>query len=234
MPIGLPDRVGPGGRGPERAVRPLLGERQSSVFSVPSRAAVMEDDYRRSCAVALADLRPAEEGVEAVLPPLPEDPRDRPADDAGARGAGLRGASRTRLLADQRRAADGAAEEGEEPRQSLRASRSAAISSPQTATERPSSSSRCRAVSAATTSSTPPCWRLSRRGSAAARAGAFPPRRSATARASGWRSGREAWLQAAMKTARVVPSRPISSSRLPEIEKRATSGSAFNSSCSVR
>lgn len=53
MPIGLPDRVGPGGRGPEREVRRLLGERQSSVFSVPSRAAVMADDYRRSCAVAL-------------------------------------------------------------------------------------------------------------------------------------------------------------------------------------
>jgi predicted RNase H-like nuclease len=58
MPIGLPDRVGPAGRGPERAVRPLLGERQSSVFSVPSRAAVMEDDYRCSCAVALATSDP--------------------------------------------------------------------------------------------------------------------------------------------------------------------------------
>jgi predicted RNase H-like nuclease len=58
MPIGLPDHVGPGGRGPERAVRPLLGERQSSVFSVPSRAAVMEEDYRRACAVALATSGP--------------------------------------------------------------------------------------------------------------------------------------------------------------------------------
>jgi predicted RNase H-like nuclease len=58
MPIGLPDRVGPNGRGPEREVRRLLGERQSSVFSVPSRAAVIEDDYRRSCAVALATSHP--------------------------------------------------------------------------------------------------------------------------------------------------------------------------------
>ena len=40
MPIGLPDFTKHGGRGPERLVRPLLGERQSSVFSIPSRAAV--------------------------------------------------------------------------------------------------------------------------------------------------------------------------------------------------
>ena len=40
MPIGLPDFTHHGGRGPERLVRPLLGERQSSVFSIPSRAAV--------------------------------------------------------------------------------------------------------------------------------------------------------------------------------------------------
>lgn len=40
MPIGLPERVTGGGRGPEQAVRPLLGARQSSVFAVPGRAAV--------------------------------------------------------------------------------------------------------------------------------------------------------------------------------------------------
>jgi predicted RNase H-like nuclease len=40
MPIGLPDFTSSGGRGPERMVRPLVGERQSSVFSIPSRAAV--------------------------------------------------------------------------------------------------------------------------------------------------------------------------------------------------
>ena len=40
MPIGLPDRVTGSGRGPERLVRPLLGERQSSVFAIPARAAV--------------------------------------------------------------------------------------------------------------------------------------------------------------------------------------------------
>src|SRR5436853_4051449 len=37
MPIGLPERVGVGGRPAENAIRPLLGARQSSVFSVPSR-----------------------------------------------------------------------------------------------------------------------------------------------------------------------------------------------------
>ena len=52
MPIGLRDHTGPGGRGPEHAVRPLLGMRQSSVFSVPSRAAVYETDYREACRVA--------------------------------------------------------------------------------------------------------------------------------------------------------------------------------------
>src|SRR5262249_61601610 len=40
MPIGLPERTGPKGRTPERLVRSLLGARQSSVFSIPSRAAV--------------------------------------------------------------------------------------------------------------------------------------------------------------------------------------------------
>jgi predicted RNase H-like nuclease len=40
MPIGLPEFSRRGGRGPEALVRPLLGLRQSSVFSIPSRAAV--------------------------------------------------------------------------------------------------------------------------------------------------------------------------------------------------
>lgn len=67
MPIGLPDHVGPGGRAPERLVRPLLGGRQSSVFSVPARAAVEaglapgEDEgtrYRAACAAARASSDP--------------------------------------------------------------------------------------------------------------------------------------------------------------------------------
>jgi predicted RNase H-like nuclease len=58
MPIGLPLRIGPGGRGPERAVRPLLGERRSSVFPVPSREAIYAPTYRDACRVALATSDP--------------------------------------------------------------------------------------------------------------------------------------------------------------------------------
>ncbi|TRC92726.1 DUF429 domain-containing protein [Mesorhizobium sp. WSM4303] len=43
MPIGLPDFSQRGGRGPEALVRSLLGQRQSSVFSIPSRAALYAD-----------------------------------------------------------------------------------------------------------------------------------------------------------------------------------------------
>lgn len=52
MPIGLPERVGPGGRAAENNVRPLLGQRQSSVFSVPSRLAIYAADYREACHIA--------------------------------------------------------------------------------------------------------------------------------------------------------------------------------------
>jgi predicted RNase H-like nuclease len=61
IPIGLPDRSGPRGRSPDRLVRPLLGARQSSVFSIPSRAAVyaaidpdvpQSDRFRHACSVA--------------------------------------------------------------------------------------------------------------------------------------------------------------------------------------
>src|SRR4051812_41372977 len=52
MPIGLPERVGIGDRAAENAVRPLLGARQSSVFSVPSRAAIYAGDYGAACRLA--------------------------------------------------------------------------------------------------------------------------------------------------------------------------------------
>jgi threonine dehydratase len=58
MPIGLPPRAGPGGRAAENAVRPLLGARQSSVFSVPSREAVYAADYGEACGVALTTSDP--------------------------------------------------------------------------------------------------------------------------------------------------------------------------------
>jgi predicted RNase H-like nuclease len=58
IPIGLPERSGPGGRAAENAVRPLLGARQSSVFSVPSRAALACLDYGEACAMALQTSEP--------------------------------------------------------------------------------------------------------------------------------------------------------------------------------
>jgi predicted RNase H-like nuclease len=58
IPIGLPERIGPGGRGPERAIRPLLGARQSSVFAVPPRAAILAQDFAAACAAALAASEP--------------------------------------------------------------------------------------------------------------------------------------------------------------------------------
>jgi len=58
IPIGLPAHIGPRGRGPERAVRPLLGERQSSVFAVPSRRAVYAPDFGAACRLALETSDP--------------------------------------------------------------------------------------------------------------------------------------------------------------------------------
>lgn len=58
MPVGLPERTGYGGRAAENAVRPLLGARQSAVFSVPSRPALEQTDYREACAIALATSDP--------------------------------------------------------------------------------------------------------------------------------------------------------------------------------
>ncbi|TPI30214.1 DUF429 domain-containing protein [Mesorhizobium sp. B3-1-6] len=70
MPIGLPDFSRKGGRGPEALVRPLLGGRQSSVFAIPSRAALYADTsdfttieawyaaHRLACAVAMETSDP--------------------------------------------------------------------------------------------------------------------------------------------------------------------------------
>ena len=59
MPIGLPECIGQGGRGPEKAVRPLIGGRQSSVFAVPSRAAVYVENYGEACRVAAQTSDPS-------------------------------------------------------------------------------------------------------------------------------------------------------------------------------
>jgi predicted RNase H-like nuclease len=59
MPIGLPDRIDGSGRVAEQAVRGLLGQRQSSVFSIPSREAVYAEDYKASCSRAFATSAPS-------------------------------------------------------------------------------------------------------------------------------------------------------------------------------
>nr|WIE92535.1 DUF429 domain-containing protein [Mesorhizobium sp. WSM4875] len=70
MPIGLPDFSSRGGRGPEALVRPLLGAWQSSVFAIPSRAALYADTgnfttveawyaaHRRASEVAMTTSNP--------------------------------------------------------------------------------------------------------------------------------------------------------------------------------
>lgn len=58
IPIGLP-RVGTiGGRAADREARAGLGGRQSAVFAVPARVAVMETEYARACEVAFAHSDP--------------------------------------------------------------------------------------------------------------------------------------------------------------------------------
>lgn len=58
IPIGLADRVGTGGRTCDVAARAMLGARQSSVFAVPARAAVMCAEYADTCKVASAHSDP--------------------------------------------------------------------------------------------------------------------------------------------------------------------------------
>jgi predicted RNase H-like nuclease len=58
MPIGLPDRVGPGGRGPEVELRGLLGDRKSSVFSIPARPAIYAETFEDACARAFETSEP--------------------------------------------------------------------------------------------------------------------------------------------------------------------------------
>lgn len=55
MPIGLPESSG---RAPERTVRSRLGERQSSVFAVPSEKAIYCEDYAQACRVNLLHSDP--------------------------------------------------------------------------------------------------------------------------------------------------------------------------------
>ncbi|MDX2290330.1 MAG: DUF429 domain-containing protein [Hyphomicrobiaceae bacterium] len=58
MPIGLPQAGSLGGRPCDVAARAGLGGRQSAVFAVPARAAVMCVDYGEACRVALVNSQP--------------------------------------------------------------------------------------------------------------------------------------------------------------------------------
>jgi predicted RNase H-like nuclease len=69
MPIGFPQGSG---RAAEREVRSRLGARQSSVFSVPSRAAVMCADYRQSCAANLANSDPPKKVSKQIFHIFPK------------------------------------------------------------------------------------------------------------------------------------------------------------------
>ena len=58
MPMGLPDHIGPDGRGPETALRAFVEARRSSVFAMPPRAAIFAPDYPAACALARANSNP--------------------------------------------------------------------------------------------------------------------------------------------------------------------------------
>ncbi|MGI9520030.1 MAG: DUF429 domain-containing protein [Hyphomicrobiaceae bacterium] len=58
IPIGLSSLVAIGGRKADKAARAILGDRQSSIFAMPSRSAVMCSTYQQACETALATSAP--------------------------------------------------------------------------------------------------------------------------------------------------------------------------------
>jgi predicted RNase H-like nuclease len=70
MPIGLPERTKKGGREPDRAAREFLGPQRASIFPVPSRRAVYEQDYAQVCAVAreTSDGKAVSKQLFGILP----------------------------------------------------------------------------------------------------------------------------------------------------------------------
>ncbi len=58
VPMGIESVTTREGRGCDTALRRVLGQRQSSVFAVPARAALAETDYRLACEAALAHSDP--------------------------------------------------------------------------------------------------------------------------------------------------------------------------------
>jgi len=72
MPIGLPDRIVGAGRGPEQAVRAVLGRRASSVFTIPSREAVhaVTDPIQGMEAIAIAHRQAGDVASRTSSPPM--------------------------------------------------------------------------------------------------------------------------------------------------------------------
>lgn len=58
MPIGLPEKAERGGRLCEREARARLGQRQSSVFSTPARAALAAEEFQEACRLNRAHSDP--------------------------------------------------------------------------------------------------------------------------------------------------------------------------------
>lgn len=58
MPIGLPEKAERGGRRCEREARARLGQRQSSVFSTPARAALAAEAFQEACRLNRAHSDP--------------------------------------------------------------------------------------------------------------------------------------------------------------------------------
>lgn len=69
MPIGFPQHSG---REAERLTRARLGDRQSSVFAVPSRAAVMCTDYAEACRANLAHSDPPKKVSKQIFHIFPK------------------------------------------------------------------------------------------------------------------------------------------------------------------
>jgi predicted RNase H-like nuclease len=72
MPSGLPDRITGSGRGPEQALRAVLGERQSSVFAIPARDAIYAVTPQP---VGMDALKAGHQQASAVAKSLSDPPR---------------------------------------------------------------------------------------------------------------------------------------------------------------
>ena len=82
MPIGFPRWHS--GREAERQTRARLGDRQSSVFAVPSRAAVMCTDYGEACRANLKNSDPPKKVSKQIFHIFPKMREIDRSDDAAS------------------------------------------------------------------------------------------------------------------------------------------------------